>query len=261
MGANLSDVSNGGGSRGGGLNNPDCTQDDCFINAARERKKKWWRRRTSRSTDPGRPLREILSSWTIGEVYALMQEYDMMTKEKELYIQSESARPRIQTIRSDLADLLDFKWNSDVNLYLTPAIFPAHRAILMQRSKYFRSLLHHQNGIVNVNIEDPVDIPTFSSFIRYLYTEESSAELDNFADTIFGHNGRSRSLEVDLRELLQTAKYSDVVLVVGDEHIPCHKAVLAARSAFFRSLFQRRGNSKNLVLDETVIPKRYTRVS
>lgn len=35
MGANLSDVSNGGGSRGGGLNNPDCTQDDCFINAAR----------------------------------------------------------------------------------------------------------------------------------------------------------------------------------------------------------------------------------
>jgi BTB/POZ domain-containing protein 7 len=28
----------------------------------------------------------------------------------------------------------------------------------------------------------------------------------------------------------------------------------------FRSLFQRRGNSKNLVLDESVIPKRYVRV-
>jgi hypothetical protein len=125
-----------------------------------------------------------------------------MAKEKELYLQSESARPRIQTIRSDLADLLDFKWNSDINLILPPAIFPAHRAILMQRSKYFRSLLQHHNGLVNVNIEDPVDIPTFSSFIRYLYTEESSAELDSFADTVFGHTGRpTKGLEVCQKQM------------------------------------------------------------
>jgi hypothetical protein len=165
----------------------------------------------------------------------VVQEYDMMAKEKELYIQSESARPRSLGLRSDLADLLDFKWNSDINLILPPAIFPAHRAILMQRSKYFRSLLQHHNGIVNVNIEDTVNIPIFSSFIRFLYTEESSAELDNFSDTIFCNTGRpTKALEVDLRELLQSSKYSDVVLVVGDEHVPCHKSILAARSAFFR---------------------------
>jgi hypothetical protein len=36
MGANLSDVSNTGGSRGGGLNHPDgCSQEEYFVNHAR----------------------------------------------------------------------------------------------------------------------------------------------------------------------------------------------------------------------------------
>jgi len=136
-----------------------------------------------------------------------------MAKEKELYIQSESARPRIQTIRSDLADLLDFKWNSDVNLILPPAIFPAHRAIIMQRSKYFRSLLQHHNGLVNVNIEDPVDIPTFSSFIRYLYTEESSADLENFAETIFGQAGRpTKGLEVTNHSTVEIFDNASIII-------------------------------------------------
>jgi len=77
---------------------------------------------------------------------------------------------------------------------LPPAIFPAHRAILMQRSKYFRSLLHPSGGgVTNVNVEDTVDIPTFSSLLRYLYTEESHTDLLQFAD-LFG--GRPRGLEV-----------------------------------------------------------------
>lgn len=64
----------------------------------------------------------------------------------------------------------------------------------------------------------------------------------------------------DLRDLLQTGKYSDIVLVLGDEQFAVHKPILAARSPFFRSLLQRRSNSKKIVLDDTVIPKRYARV-
>ncbi|CAL8069962.1 unnamed protein product [Orchesella dallaii] len=194
-----------------------------------------------------------------------------MTNEKELYIHAESSRPRAATLRSDLADLLDFKWNSDVNLILPPAIFPAHKAILMQRSKYFRNLLNNSMNTVNVNVEDAnVDIPTFSGLLRYLYTEEipsasvntsSSSSHDQHTHEHVGIITRpSKPLESDLRDLLQTGKYSDIVLVLGDEQLPVHKPILAARSPFFRSLLQRRSNSKKIVLDDTVIPKRYARV-
>lgn len=60
--------------------------------------------------------------------------------------------------------------------------------------------------------------------------------------------------------MLQTGKYSDIILVLGDDTLPAHKPILAARSPFFRSLLQRRSNSKKIVLDDTVIPKRYARV-
>ena len=64
----------------------------------------------------------------------------------------------------------------------------------MQRSKYFRTLFQHHNGLVNVNIEDPIDIPTFSGFIRHLYTEELSPEMENFPDNILGRP--TKALEV-----------------------------------------------------------------
>jgi len=197
-----------------------------------------------------------------------------MTNEKELYLHAESSRPRAPTLRSDLADLLDFKWNSDVNLILPPAIFPAHKCILMQRSKYFRNLLNNTtHNTVNVNVEDAnVDIPTFSGLLRYLYTEEIPSNVvtssSNSNNTHDQHHDQgvgtitrpSKPLESDLRDLLQTGKYSDIVLVLGDEQLPVHKPILAARSPFFRSLLQRRSNSKKIVLDDSVIPKRYARV-
>lgn len=54
--------------------------------------------------------------------------------------------------------------------------------------------------------------------------------------------------------------------------IPCHRAILSARSPFFRSLIQRRCNATypcggsappgptRIVLDESVIPRRYARI-
>ena len=102
-----------------------------------------------------------------------VQDYEVLAMEKESFIQAESARQAPPNVKSDLADLLDFKYNSDINLILPPAIFPAHRSILMQRSKYFRNLITRSQGSNNVNVDLSVDIPTFSSLIRYLYTEES----------------------------------------------------------------------------------------
>jgi len=121
--------------------------------------------------------------------------------------------------------------------------------------------------------------------------------------------GAPNSLEQDLRTLLDTGAYSDAVLVFAASSSPssssdvdstapaaagaglrafadsgsgsgsrrsrgelrCHKAILAARSAFFRNLVARRARSgeelteralntpTRIVLDEQVIPRRYAR--
>lgn len=121
--------------------------------------------------------------------------------------------------------------------------------------------------------------------------------------------GVPNQLEVDLKHLLDTGELSDVVLVFSSEasdsatsslpscshldaaacncmaqslhgpsrpssalEFPCHRAILAARSPFFRNLINRRAKSgeeltertlrtpSRIVLDESVIPRRYARV-
>lgn len=122
--------------------------------------------------------------------------------------------------------------------------------------------------------------------------------------------GTPNALETDLRYLMETGDLADAVLVFASGQdftpsnkatsanggpstssttgpggpasdygffpwleIPCHKAILSARSPFFRSLIQRRmrtaaeaavGNVAagplRIVLDESVIPRRYARV-
>lgn len=100
--------------------------------------------------------------------------------------------------------------------------------------------------------------------------------------------GSPNPLEDDLRYLLESGDHADAALVftegadgplgprpdsAGSEYgfrprleLPCHRAVLAARSPFFRSLLARRARTQEerqptrIVLDEGVIPKRYARV-
>ena len=128
--------------------------------------------------------------------------------------------------------------------------------------------------------------------------------------------GTPNALEHDLRHLMETAELADAVLVFASSQdfpakatvggsssttssssgstsshsdygffpwleIPCHRAVLSARSPFFRSLIQRRCRTNTetggggvggtgavqavcspirIVLDESVIPRRYARV-
>ena len=92
-------------------------------------------------------------------------------------------------------------------------------------------------------------------------------------------------LEADLEHFYQSGDHTDCLLVfTGDKNSPqtsspvqlsCHKAILCARSPFFRNLVSRRlvaqaaerqdrGPSLpqplKIILDETVIPQKYSRV-
>ncbi|KAG9344863.1 hypothetical protein JZ751_010554 [Albula glossodonta] len=151
-----------------------------------------------------------------------------------------------------------------------------------------------------------VDAPMFSVLMRYLYTGELGAsEADAWlqsqnADILVRLSeefGTPNPLEADMRGLFDRMCYYDSLLSFstdsgpgegaavsggaavagcstgGGEELRAHKALLAARSPFFRNLLQRRRRSgeeaatsqapqgpTRIVLDKSIIPKKYARV-
>lgn len=135
----------------------------------------------------------------------------------------------------------------------------------------------------------------FSALLRYLYTGDicpHDATLEtNLLRRLGEEFGTPNPLEHDLRYLLESGENADAALIFTSDgdyqrpdsgsseygfrpklELPCHKAILSARSPFFRNLIQRRTRSgedhteralhipTRIVLDESVIPKRYARV-
>ncbi|ELT87685.1 hypothetical protein CAPTEDRAFT_22921, partial [Capitella teleta] len=250
-------------------------------------------RRSSRSLDNSKVIRELTLGWSIHELSALVEEYEASAALKELASCADLARPHARTCQQDLSVLYDCKYCTDVDIVYQGVVFPVHRSILSVRCPFFRDLLAHypdQNSQVPLSIRTPgVDTHTFSALLRYLYTGEinSGGPLDNreLLIQLSQEFGTPNPLEHDLRRLMESGVYSDAVLVfASDAHehnsdsllsvsseartlmrheLRCHRAVLAARSPFFRNLILRRGcNSEQacIVLDESVIPRRYARV-
>ncbi|XP_046551868.1 BTB/POZ domain-containing protein 7-like [Haliotis rubra] len=272
------------------------------------RKKLIRARRHSRSLDYGKALRELISTWHVRDISALVHEYEALAALKELAAAASLARPIAHTLRQDLATLYEYKFCTDVDLIYRGACFPAHRSILSLRSPFFRNLLSHHpdyGASVLVKLKTPrVDIHLFSALLRYLYTDELntqelSIETNEILPQLAEEFGIPNQLEHDLKVLLDNSENSDAVLVFSSENdqaemlgaslaeasqsmhcsnrtskleFPCHKAILAARSPFFRNLIIRRARSgeelteralhtpSRIVLDESVISRRYARV-
>ncbi|KAJ8981490.1 hypothetical protein NQ317_007016 [Molorchus minor] len=281
------------------------------IGVLRERKKKVTgfatlkkkfirRRRSSKACDHGRMLRELVADWSPLEIGALLEEYEALAALKDLCVQAELARPPAATFKQDLSALYDFKYCTDADLVYRGACFPIHRALLSARCPYFRDLLAGCPGYgARICLElrtATVDVQLFSALLRYLYTGDicpHNTNIDmNLLRRLREEFGTPNALESDLRYLLETGDYADAALVFTSDgsdcqrpdsgsseygfrpklELPCHKAILSARSPFFRNLLQRRSKSgedhteralhipTRIVLDETVIPKRYARV-
>lgn len=264
------------------------------------RKKFIRRRRSSKACDHGRVLREFVSDWSPIELASLLEEYEALAALKDLSVQAELARPPATTFKQDLSALYDFKHCTDCDLVFRGTVFPVHRALLSARCPYFRDLLAGCPGFgARICLElrsSPVDVPLFSSLLRYLYTGDlcpHDPTIDvNLLRRLGEDFGTPNPLEHDLRYLLETGDYADAALVFTSEgsdyhrpdsgsseygfrpklELPCHKAILSARSPFFRNLIQRRTRNADehteralhvptrIVLDESVIPKRYARV-
>lgn len=265
------------------------------------RKKFIRKRRSSKACDHGRMLRELVADWSPLELAALLEEYEALAALKDLSFQAELARPPATTFKQDLSALYDYKYCTDADLVFRGACFPIHRALLSARCPYFRDLLAGCPGYgaricLELNRTASLDVQLFSALLRYLYTgdicpHESNIDLE-LLRRLGEEFGTPNPLEHDLRYLLETGDYADAALVFTSDgsdyqrpdsgsseygfrpklELPCHKAILSARSPFFRNLIQRRSRTgeehteralhipTRIVLDECVIPKRYARV-
>ncbi|XP_061824890.1 BTB/POZ domain-containing protein 7 isoform X2 [Nerophis lumbriciformis] len=157
-----------------------------------------------------------------------------------------------------------------------------------------------------------IDVPMFSALLHYLYTGEfgvSSVEDSRLQNVdvlvqLSEEFGTPNSLEADMKGLFDYEGYYDALLsfssdfemvesfnergtVAGaptvvsgvggapgtpDEDLRAHKAILSARSPFFRNLLQRRIRTgeemtertlqtpTRIVLDESIIPRKYVQV-
>lgn len=259
------------------------------------------RRRSSKACDHARVLRDFVCDWAPLELAALCEEFEALAALRDLSVQAELARPPATTYKQDLAALFDLRLCTDCDLVFRGTIFPVHRSILSSRCTYFRDLLSGCPGFgARICLElpsSPIDVQIFASLLRYLYTGDLCPHDPtiniNLLRQLGDDFGTPNPLEHDLRYLLETGDYADAALVFTAEgtndclrqdsgnseygfrpklELPCHKAILSARSPFFRNLIARRARNideyiersihvpTRIVLDETVIPKRYARV-
>ncbi|XP_041132332.1 BTB/POZ domain-containing protein 7-like isoform X3 [Polyodon spathula] len=255
------------------------------------------RRKSSRSADHAKQMRELLSGWDVRDANALVEEYEGTTALKELNFQASLARPENLRLQKDLSDLYEYKYCTDVDLLFQDTCFPVHRAILAARCPFFKSLLSSSpeyGAEIMIDINTPgIDMPMFSALLHYLYTGEFGIEDSRFQDVdilvqLSEEFGTPNSLDVDMRGLFDYMCYYDSVLSFSsdselvetyagnqgclDEELRAHKAVLSARSPFFRNLLQRRIRTgeeitdrtlqtpTRIILDESIIPKKYAKV-
>ena len=213
---------------------------------------------------------------------------------RDLKIQADLARPPAPTLQQNLEHLFGQGHCPDFTLVYQGTRFATHKSILLARCPYFKDLLLAAGSLATeliVRLATPgVDTAMFGSLLRFLYTgeypsQEMSPRQIDLLISLGRECGVPNLLEADLEHLYQSGDHTDCLLVfTGDKNSPhtsspvqlsCHKAILCARSPFFRNLVSRRLVAQTaerqdrgpslpqplkIVLDESVIPQKYARV-
>ncbi|XP_059841145.1 BTB/POZ domain-containing protein 7-like [Hypanus sabinus] len=263
-------------------------------NLALLKKKLFRRRKSAKSADHAKHMRELLCSWDVRDVGLLVKQYEAALAVKELAIQACVARPEASRLNEDLAKLYQFKYCTDVDLIFQGTCFPVHRAILAARCPFFKTLLlsnlDRAELVMDISTVG-IDIPILSSLLHYLYSGEFGVRDSQIKNVdvlvrLSEEFGMPNALHFDIYSLLESCCYYDAVLsftsspeasdgfegcrLEGD--FRCHKAILCARSPFFRNLLQKRIRSgeettdrtlqtpARIVLNEAIIPKKYAKV-
>ncbi|XP_023340212.1 BTB/POZ domain-containing protein 7 [Eurytemora carolleeae] len=258
------------------------------------------RRKNYRAVDHAKHFKDAFSCKPISLLSSLLEHYQVLLAMRDLKIQADLARPPAPSLQLNLENLFVHAHCPDFKLIYLGTQFSVHKSILLARCPYFKDLLLAAGSLatdLTVKLSTSgVDVSMFSSLLRFLYTGEypSQEMTPNQIDLLISLGrecGVPNLLEADLEHLYQSGEHTDCILVFTGDKTPkspeldpdldsavqlsCHKAVLCARSPFFRNLVSRRLQAAaaekqdrgsilpqplRIVLDESVIPQKYARV-
>lgn len=251
-----------------------------------------------KSHDHGKMLRDLTQTWTTQEINALVEEYEAMMNVKELKSQTNLVRSSAPSLKKDLLRLFKEGICADTTLVFENTHFHVHKAVLSSRCPYFKDLFSQHtepNAVIHMEFKtEGMTTEIFSALLCYLYTgdftpKKSGLEYIDVLINLGEEFGTPNVLEQDLKLLFNSGEYADVAFVfpaqdssdaymsadgstISDHtyEIFCHKAILCARSPYFRSLFLKNdvnlpedrtaSSVRKLVLDESVLTRQYARI-
>ncbi|KAM4739291.1 BTB/POZ domain-containing protein 8 isoform 3-T4 [Anableps anableps] len=154
-------------------------------------------------------------------------------------------------LSADLNRLLQEELEADVSLYAGSGSVRAHRAVLLARAPHILQGQTHKDPII---IHLPgYDLPALKDFLRQVYTAEQSMqraeanrdEESSATDRADPHSSSdsgavvlepASGLSADLLDLYKRGEQCDITIQVAEQVFSCHRAILCARSQYFRAM-------------------------
>uniref|UniRef100_A0A087YFT6 BTB domain containing 8 n=1 Tax=Poecilia formosa TaxID=48698 RepID=A0A087YFT6_POEFO len=183
---------------------------------------------------------------------------------KERKYKEQLRRCLSSALSADLNRLLQEELEADVSLYAGSGSVRAHRAVLLARAPHLLQGQTHKDPII---IHLPgYDLPALKDFLRQVYTAEQSMrtaeancdtessaanQADPHSSTDSGkqintwrvYSGScafvlepASGLSTDLLDLYKRGEQCDITIQVAEQVFSCHRAILCARSQYFRAM-------------------------
>uniref|UniRef100_UPI0037E740BA BTB/POZ domain-containing protein 8 n=1 Tax=Semicossyphus pulcher TaxID=241346 RepID=UPI0037E740BA len=176
---------------------------------------------------------------------------------KERKYKEQLKRCLSSALSADLNGLLQEELEADVSLFAASGSLRAHRAVLLARAPHvLRGHTHKDPTIIHL---PGYELSALRDFLRRVYTADQSmrsaqilpdpegsvpgstlsvpdpADLCSSTDSETGLEPAS-GLGADLLELYQRGEQCDITIQVAEQIFSCHRAILCARSQYFRAM-------------------------
>ncbi|XP_071392196.1 BTB/POZ domain-containing protein 8 [Centroberyx affinis] len=176
---------------------------------------------------------------------------------KERKYKDQLKRCLSSALSADLSRLLQEELEADVCLCAGSGSLQAHRAILLARAPHILEGAHKDPNSIHL---PGYEIAELKDFIRRVYTADQSmcsagiipdvegsvpasrpsvpdpADLHSSTDSDAVVLEPASGLGADLLDLYQRGEQWDITIQVGEQVFSCHRAILCARSQYFRAM-------------------------
>ncbi|XP_032381029.1 AP2-interacting clathrin-endocytosis protein isoform X1 [Etheostoma spectabile] len=164
---------------------------------------------------------------------------------KECKYKEQLKRRLSSALSADLNRLLQDELEADVSLYAGSGSLQAHRAILLARAPHVLQGETHKDPTI-IHLSD-YELSGLKDFLRRLYTADQSMRVSEIIPDQEGAVPESSTdsdvvlesasgLGADLLDLYQRGEQCDITIQVAEQVFSCHRAILCARSQYFRAM-------------------------